>query len=188
MRAYSGGEDSFLAALHAGEASSIPMIVIGGGTNLIVSDRGYRGLVLRYRNDALSADGNRVTAGAGAELQRLVDFTIGRGLKGLEYAGRHSWLDRRSRGGTTASSNPSWRDWGGCPAPRSNRRPETPTFLTTAAPVERRWLAALHPSWASKRMGHWDVNLPHMTPPHPFYNIPERIPSPAAMNTRMVLP
>ena len=84
--------DSFLAALHAGEASSIPMIVIGGGTNLIVSDRGYRGLVLRYRNDALSADGNRVTAGAGAELQRLVDFTIGRGLKSPEtLAGIPGW-------------------------------------------------------------------------------------------------
>ncbi|MFY9727879.1 MAG: UDP-N-acetylmuramate dehydrogenase [Bryobacteraceae bacterium] len=92
LYAESGVEDSFLEALRAGEASGIPMIVIGGGTNLIVSDRGYRGLVLRYRNDALSADGNRVTAGAGAELQRLVDFTIGRGLKGLEtLAGIPGW-------------------------------------------------------------------------------------------------
>jgi UDP-N-acetylmuramate dehydrogenase len=67
-------------------------VVIGGGTNLIASDRGYRGLVLRFRGEALGAERNRVTAGAGAELQHLVDFTIDRGLKGLEtLAGIPGW-------------------------------------------------------------------------------------------------
>ena len=61
-------------ALRAGEASGIPAMVIGGGTNLIVSDRGFRGIVLRYRGDALLAEGNRVTADAGAELQRPGGF------------------------------------------------------------------------------------------------------------------
>lgn len=92
LYAESDTEVSFLEALRAGEASGIPVMVVGGGTNLIVSDRGYRGLVLRYRGDALLAEGNRVTAGAGAELQRLVDFTIDRGLKGLEtLAGIPGW-------------------------------------------------------------------------------------------------
>jgi len=60
------------------------MMVIGGGTNLIVSDQGFRGLVLRYRGDSLVAANGRVVAQAGAVLQDLVDFTIARGLKGLE--------------------------------------------------------------------------------------------------------
>ena len=36
------------------------MMVIGGGTNLIVSDEGFRGIVLRYRADALLAANGRV--------------------------------------------------------------------------------------------------------------------------------
>jgi UDP-N-acetylmuramate dehydrogenase len=92
LYAETGAEDAFLDALRAVETSSIPVMVIGGGTNLIVSDRGYRGLVLRYRGDTLRAEGNRVTVGAGAELQRLVDFSIERGLRGLEtLAGIPGW-------------------------------------------------------------------------------------------------
>ena len=62
----------------------MPTMVIGGGTNLIVSDEGFRGIVLRYRAEALLAANGRVVAQAGAVLQDLVDFTIDRGLKGLE--------------------------------------------------------------------------------------------------------
>ena len=35
-------------------------MVIGGGTNLIVSDNGFRGIVLRYRADRLMAANRRV--------------------------------------------------------------------------------------------------------------------------------
>ncbi|HUK15207.1 MAG TPA: UDP-N-acetylmuramate dehydrogenase [Bryobacteraceae bacterium] len=75
---------AFLAALETARASGLPTMVMGGGTNLIVSDRGFRGIVLRYRGDGLRATGECVTAEAGAVLQDLVDFTIARGLKGLE--------------------------------------------------------------------------------------------------------
>jgi len=55
--------------------------VIGNGTNLIVSDHGYRGVVLRYRAERLWIANGRVIAEAGAVLQDLVDFTIANGLK-----------------------------------------------------------------------------------------------------------
>lgn len=76
--------EAFIAALHAARSSGLATMVIGGGTNLIVSDAGFRGIVLRYRADRLMAANRRVHADAGAELQRLVDFSIGHGLKGLE--------------------------------------------------------------------------------------------------------
>jgi UDP-N-acetylmuramate dehydrogenase len=76
--------DAFVAALTSARASGWPVMVIGGGTNLIVSGDGFRGVVLRYRASGLTADGTRVTADAGAVLQDLVDFTVDRGLKGLE--------------------------------------------------------------------------------------------------------
>jgi UDP-N-acetylmuramate dehydrogenase len=76
--------EAFIAALTAARATGIPTVVIGGGTNLIVSDQGFRGIVLRYRADRLQAAGACIMADAGAVLQDLVDFAIARGLKGLE--------------------------------------------------------------------------------------------------------
>jgi len=82
--AETGSAEAFIAALAEIRASGLPLVVIGGGTNLIVSDRGFRGVVLRYRGDRLMAANQRVMAEAGAVLQDLVDFTIDRGLRGLE--------------------------------------------------------------------------------------------------------
>ncbi|MDX2154707.1 MAG: UDP-N-acetylmuramate dehydrogenase [Bryobacteraceae bacterium] len=77
-------EAAFIAALEAARESAIPHVVIGGGTNLVVSDDGFRGIVIRYTARGLWAEDACVTAEAGAELQSLVDFTIELGLKGLE--------------------------------------------------------------------------------------------------------
>ncbi|MGD0776264.1 MAG: UDP-N-acetylmuramate dehydrogenase [Candidatus Solibacter sp.] len=86
-------ERAFLAAVAAARESGTPVCVTGGGTNLIVSDEGFRGLVLRFSEDTLRADGTRITAGAGAVLQDLVDFANHHGLKGLEtLAGIPGWV------------------------------------------------------------------------------------------------
>lgn len=84
LYAETGDPHAFTTAMEAARSSGLPLMVIGGGTNLIVSDDGFRGIVLRYRAASLSAQANRVTADAGADLQELIDFTIARGLKGLE--------------------------------------------------------------------------------------------------------
>jgi UDP-N-acetylmuramate dehydrogenase len=76
--------EAFIAAVAAARTTGMPVEVIGDGTNLIVSDAGFRGIVLRYRADRLQANGACVSADSGAVLQDLVDFTIARGLKGLE--------------------------------------------------------------------------------------------------------
>jgi UDP-N-acetylmuramate dehydrogenase len=76
--------EAFVAALAAARSSGMEFAVIGGGTNLIVSDAGFRGIVLRYRGARLLAANGRVQADAGAVLQDLVDFAIERGLAGLE--------------------------------------------------------------------------------------------------------
>src|SRR5262245_8809924 len=84
LYAETSSAEAFIAALAEARVSGIPTMIIGGGTNLIVSDQGFRGIVLRFRADRLMAAGNRVYAEAGALLQDLVEFTIDRGLKGLE--------------------------------------------------------------------------------------------------------
>ncbi len=77
--------DAFCQAIEIARASGLPWIVAGGGTNLIVADAGFPGIVLRSRDAQirLSSEG-LVCACAGADLQALVDFTIAAGLRGLE--------------------------------------------------------------------------------------------------------
>jgi UDP-N-acetylmuramate dehydrogenase len=82
--AETGEVESFIRALAVAHASGFAAMIIGGGTNLIVSDEGFRGIVLRFVSDRLLAAGDRVMADAGAELQALVDFSVGHALKGLE--------------------------------------------------------------------------------------------------------
>jgi len=76
--------DAFVEALAVARASGRDYMVMGGGTNLIVSDEGFRGIMLRFVAREMHADANRVQCDAGAVLQDLVDFTVDRGFQGLE--------------------------------------------------------------------------------------------------------
>src|ERR1700687_729709 len=77
-------ERSFMGALNVVRSSGSKYVVIGGGTNLIVADAGFPGIVLRFTASAVESEGVRVSVAAGAELQALVDYCIGVGLRGLE--------------------------------------------------------------------------------------------------------
>jgi UDP-N-acetylmuramate dehydrogenase len=74
----------FIDAWRIARASGLDTVVIGGGTNLIVSDDGFRGVILRLSNRAIRSDGLNVHVESGASLQALVDYTVDAGLQGLE--------------------------------------------------------------------------------------------------------
>jgi len=76
-----------------GSFDGTPFTVIGGGTNLIVADEGFPGVVLRYTADRIEAFGPAIRVESGAMLQSLVDFSIERGLGGLEtMTGIPGWV------------------------------------------------------------------------------------------------
>ncbi len=76
--------ESFSAALELCDSLGVPTLVIGGGSNLIVSDEGFAGVVLRFTGSKINAEGTRMRVEAGAVLQDVVDRSIALGLKGLE--------------------------------------------------------------------------------------------------------
>lgn len=76
--------EAFLDALHVARASGLDYAVIGAGTNLVVADEGFRGIVLRFTGGKIEARGPCLVAEAGAELQSLVDQANRLGLGGLE--------------------------------------------------------------------------------------------------------
>jgi UDP-N-acetylmuramate dehydrogenase len=78
------GERSFMEALNLVRSSGSKYVVIGGGTNLIVADAGFPGIVLRFTASGIESEGVRIKVAAGAELQSLIDYCVGVGLRGLE--------------------------------------------------------------------------------------------------------
>ncbi len=79
-----GDEAAFVEGLQTVAELAAPHMVIGGGTNLVVSDTGFRGVVLRYTGSAIRRDRYLLGVGSGAVLQDVVDRSIALGLKGLE--------------------------------------------------------------------------------------------------------
>ncbi len=80
--------DPDLAA--AGEAivaTDIPFVVIGKGSNILVSDAGFPGLVLRLGRGYrwVARDGERLTAGGSIPLPALAGVALRHGLAGLEF-------------------------------------------------------------------------------------------------------
>lgn len=67
--------------------SEEPLFVLGGGTNILISDDGFRGLVLRPRMDMIHEKDGLVIVEAGASMEALLNFIIAHGLTGLEWAG-----------------------------------------------------------------------------------------------------
>ncbi len=80
-------EDEIIAALVA--AGDSPVLILGGGTNVLISDAGFAGTVIHITNSALVAEvdacsGATLTIGAGENWDDFVALTIERGFAGLE--------------------------------------------------------------------------------------------------------
>jgi UDP-N-acetylmuramate dehydrogenase len=81
-------EEELSALLKLVAAQDMPWLVIGNGSNILVGDRGIRGLVIRLGEKFSSAEWREhsVTAGAGKMLPALALEAAERGLAGLEFA------------------------------------------------------------------------------------------------------
>ena len=74
--------------LRLAKEDQIPVTIIGNGSNLLVADKGIRGLVIEIGKglESISFEGNRVTVGAGTLLSRLANAAAENNLTGLEFA------------------------------------------------------------------------------------------------------
>lgn len=63
---------------------SLPILILGGGSNLLVSDDGFSGLAIRMRIPGARWEGPRVRAGAGLDWDTLVADAVERGFAGIE--------------------------------------------------------------------------------------------------------
>ena len=93
-----------LAALRLADDHGSAVTLLGGGSNVLVSDGGVRGVVLRPRGGTIAReDATRVRADAGVTVNGLVRWLIGHGLAGLE-----AWAGTPGTVGGAIYGNAHW--------------------------------------------------------------------------------
>ena len=78
--------DDVTAAVAWAHERSLPLFVLGGGSNILFSDNGFEGLVIHTALTEQSIIGNRVTLGASVVLADAIEFSLSHGLIGMEFA------------------------------------------------------------------------------------------------------
>ena len=68
------------------QSNKPPIFILGGGSNVLFSDKGFFGLVLKINNQELKKNEKRIICGAGINLAKLVNFSVKNNLTGLEWA------------------------------------------------------------------------------------------------------
>lgn len=83
-----GNADEVAAVIVVCREYNIPYFILGNGSNLLVSDDGYRGMIINIMDnmDSVTVDGRIITAQAGAMLVRVSVMARDNALTGLEFA------------------------------------------------------------------------------------------------------
>ena len=81
-----GTDAELIEAVRAADASGDPVLILGGGSNLVVADEGFRGTVVQVATCGFDRGGEPglVTVAAGEEWDAVVARTLAEGLAGLE--------------------------------------------------------------------------------------------------------
>ncbi|WP_031164812.1 UDP-N-acetylmuramate dehydrogenase [Streptosporangium roseum] len=79
-----GSAEEIVELVAAADRAGEPVLVLGGGSNLVVSDEGFDGLVVRVASRGIEVDGDRVTVQAGEDWDALVARTVAEGRSGIE--------------------------------------------------------------------------------------------------------
>jgi UDP-N-acetylmuramate dehydrogenase len=79
-----GTTEHLVALIREADAAGRPVLVMGGGSNLVVGDQGFEGLVVQVATTGMKIHGAEVTVEAGVEWDTVVTTSLDAGLAGLE--------------------------------------------------------------------------------------------------------
>lgn len=82
-------EKSLIAAVKFANLYGVPLRVLGNGSNVLISDKGLRGITLKLMGgltDLMYLGGGMISCGAGVSLKKLCTFALENELTGLEFA------------------------------------------------------------------------------------------------------
>jgi len=79
-------KEEVLEAIGFAESKKLPFFILGGGSNILISDGGYDGVIIKIQIGGIKNGEETITAGAGVLLSQLVNESANKGLSGLEWA------------------------------------------------------------------------------------------------------
>ncbi|MGP3971059.1 UDP-N-acetylmuramate dehydrogenase [Streptomyces sp. 6N223] len=77
-------DDEVIAAVREADDAGTPLLLIGGGSNLVIADTGFPGTVVRIATTGFRLDGTRLELAAGEDWSAAVARTVEAGLAGIE--------------------------------------------------------------------------------------------------------
>lgn len=84
VKAYSINEIKII--IKVSNENNIPLFILGNGTNVLVKDEGYRGIILQIKLDDIKIDANEVIVGSGVKNAILSKKLLDSSLTGFEFA------------------------------------------------------------------------------------------------------
>ena len=78
--------DEIKEALEFAGENKLKVFILGGGSNLLISDEGFNGIVIRIQNSKFKIQNSNIICGGGLSLAKLVSETVKADLTGVEWA------------------------------------------------------------------------------------------------------
>lgn len=80
-------DKEIIAAVEYAQKNNLEMFILGGGSNVLISDKGFDGLVIKIKNSEIKIiDECKIICDAGVSLMNLVNFSVDNNFTGLEWA------------------------------------------------------------------------------------------------------
>ncbi len=80
-------EEQIVEAVNFAKENSLDVFVLGGGSNVIVSSKGFPGVVIKPKFESTAIIDGKLHVGATVTMKQAVDFSIDSSFGGLEWAG-----------------------------------------------------------------------------------------------------
>jgi len=78
-------EAELVKAVKLSRELEVPFFILGGGSNVLISDEGFRGIVIKNKVSNIKFQEGKIVAGSGTPLARLVEEAANHSLSGLEF-------------------------------------------------------------------------------------------------------
>lgn len=79
-------QNEIIEAINWARKKKLPFFILGNGSNVLFSDKGFNGLIIKLQNNKFKIKNKEIIAQAGCQLQTLVKESIKKNLAGLEWA------------------------------------------------------------------------------------------------------
>jgi len=79
-------KEDLLNVIKTTKTLKLPIFILGGGSNLLISEKGFKGLVIKIDILSTKIDGNKIIVGAGENATKISYLSADNGFSGLEWA------------------------------------------------------------------------------------------------------